>query len=111
MPKTPQNKRLIYVNALVNGKATKALMDTSVTHNFVLEDETKRLKLQASKEGGWLKEVNSAAKPSHGVARGVAIRIGSWKWRVNDTYGRLQDGTRDGLPKEGQGRAHCLSYA
>ena len=52
MPKTPQNKRLIYVNALVNGKATKALMDTSVTHNFVLEDETKRLKLQASKEGG-----------------------------------------------------------
>ena len=52
MPKTPQNKRLIYVKALVNGKATKALVDTSVTHNFVLEDETKRLKLQASKEGG-----------------------------------------------------------
>ncbi|RVW49002.1 hypothetical protein CK203_081012 [Vitis vinifera] len=62
MPKTPQSKGLMYVEALVNGKATKALVDTGA-HNFVSEDEARRLELQASKEGGWLKAVNSA--PSH----------------------------------------------
>ena len=51
VPKTPQSKGLMYVEALVNGKATKALVDTGVTHNFVSKDETKRIKLQASKEG------------------------------------------------------------
>lgn len=35
VPKMPQRKGLIYVEALVNRKATKALVDTSVTHNFV----------------------------------------------------------------------------
>ena len=81
MPKTPQNKGLMYVEALVNRKATKALVDTGATHNFVSQDEAKRF--QASKEGGWLKAVNSTAKPSHGVARGVAMHIGSWKGRVD----------------------------
>ena len=52
MPKTPQRKWLIYVEALLNRKATKSLVDTSATHNFVSEDEAKRLKLQASKEEG-----------------------------------------------------------
>ena len=77
VPKTPQSKRSMYVEALVNGKATKALVDTGVTHNFVSEDETKRLELQASEEEGWLKAINSTIKPSHGVALGVAMHIGS----------------------------------
>lgn len=37
------NKRLIYVEALVNGKPTKAMV---VTLNFVLEHEAKRLELK-----------------------------------------------------------------
>ena len=45
MFKTPQSKRLMYVEALVNEKATKALVDTGVTHNFVSEDEARRLEL------------------------------------------------------------------
>ena len=79
VPKKPQSKRLMYVDTLVNGKATKALVDIGATPNFVSEDETKRLELQASKEGGWLKVVNLVAKPSHGVARGVDMHIGSWE--------------------------------
>ena len=72
----------MYVEALVNGKATKALVDTGATHNFVSEDEAKRLKLQASKKGGWLKAVNSTVEPSHEVARRVAMHISSWEGRV-----------------------------
>ena len=75
IPKTPQSKGLMYVEALVNGKATKARVDTGATHNFVSEVEAKRLELQASKEGGWLKAVNSTVKPLHGVARGVTMHI------------------------------------
>ena len=52
MPKMPQSKGLMYVEALVKGKTTKALVDTGSPHNFVSEDEAKRLELQASKEGG-----------------------------------------------------------
>ncbi|RVW50369.1 RNA-directed DNA polymerase-like [Vitis vinifera] len=91
MPKTPQSKGLMYVEALVNGKATKALVDTGAIHNFVSEDEARRLELQASKEGGWLKAVNSAAKPSHGVARGVTMHIGSWERRVDFTVAPMDD--------------------
>ena len=65
----PQSKGLVYVEAKVNGVITKAIVDTSDTHNFVLEEEASRLKLQTSKETGWLKAVNSAAKPSQGVAQ------------------------------------------
>ena len=75
----------MYVKALVNGKATKALVATSVFHNFVLEDEAKRLELQASKEEGWLKAVNSASKPSHREAHWVAMHISSWKGIVDFT--------------------------
>ncbi|KAL6326371.1 hypothetical protein AAG906_007876 [Vitis piasezkii] len=91
MPKTPQSKGLMYVEALVNGKATKALVDTGATHNFVSEEEARRLELQASKEGGWLKAVNSAAKPSHGVARGVTMHIGSWEGRVDFIVAPMDD--------------------
>ena len=65
----PESKGLMYVQAEVNGMSTKAMIDTGATHNFVSEEEERRLKLQTSKEAGWLKAVNSAAKPSQGVAR------------------------------------------
>ena len=48
----PQRKGLMYVEAKVNGVITKAMVDTSVTHNFVSKEEVRRLKLQTSKEAG-----------------------------------------------------------
>ncbi|RVW89574.1 hypothetical protein CK203_043558 [Vitis vinifera] len=91
VPKTPQSKGLMYVKALANGKTTKALVDTGVTHNFVSEDETQKLELQESKEGVWLKAVNSAAKPSHGVAPRVVMHIGSWEGRIDFTVAPMDD--------------------
>ncbi|XP_034704180.1 uncharacterized protein LOC117928400 [Vitis riparia] len=81
----------MYVETLVNGKATKALVDTGATHNFVSKDEAKLLELQASKEEGWLKAINSAVKPSHGVACGVAMHISSWEGMVDFTVAPMDD--------------------
>ncbi|RVW13292.1 hypothetical protein CK203_103430 [Vitis vinifera] len=70
VPKTPQSKRSMYVEAL---------------------DEAKRLELQASKEGGWLKAVNSTAKPSHEVARGVTMHIRSWEGKIDFIVAPMDD--------------------
>ena len=48
----------------MNGISTKAMVDTGATLNLFLEEVAKRLKLQISKEVGWLKAVNFAVKPS-----------------------------------------------
>ena len=86
-----QSKGLMYVQAEVNGMSTKAMIDTGATHNFVSEEEARRLKLQTSKEAGWLKAVNSAAKPSQGVAREVTTKIGPWEGKVNFTVVPMDD--------------------
>ena len=51
----------------------------------------RRLKLKTSKEAGWLKGVNSAAKPSQGVAGGVTMKIGPWEGKVDFTVAPMDD--------------------
>ncbi|KAL6315079.1 hypothetical protein AAG906_030933 [Vitis piasezkii] len=76
-------------------------VDTGATHNFVSEDEAKRLKLQTSKEGA-ITQSSSQSDYAH--------RLMGRKGRFHSgTHGRLQDGTRDGLPIKGQGRATTFS--
>ncbi|RVW84955.1 hypothetical protein CK203_039566 [Vitis vinifera] len=42
VPKTPQNKGLMYMEAHVNSKPTKAMVETGATHNFVSMEEAPR---------------------------------------------------------------------
>ncbi|ERM93990.1 hypothetical protein AMTR_s00136p00064270 [Amborella trichopoda] len=81
-PKAP-NKGLMYVEAQINEKTTKATIDTSATHNFVSKDEANRLGLQIVKETGWVKAVNSEAQPIHGTPHGVNICQGPWSGKVD----------------------------
>ena len=89
--KQPQNKGLMYVEAQVNGLSAKAMIDTGATHYFVSEEEARRLKIQTSKEAGWLKAVNSTAKPSQGVARGVTMKIGPWEGKIDFIVAPMDD--------------------
>ncbi|KAH7843139.1 hypothetical protein Vadar_013087 [Vaccinium darrowii] len=82
---------LMFVEMCVNGKPTRALVDIGATHNFVSVEEAKRLGLKPTKEAGWLKAVNSEAKPLLGVARGVDIRIGSWDGKIDLTVAPMDD--------------------
>ena len=89
--KMPKIKWQMYVEALINRKTTKALVDIGVTHNFVSKNKANKLELQASKGEGWLKAVNSIAKPSHGEACEVAMCIGSWERMVDFTMAPMDD--------------------
>ncbi|XP_043700305.1 uncharacterized protein LOC122651025 [Telopea speciosissima] len=80
---TTSQKGLMYVEVHINGKPSRAMIDTGATHNFVSMEEAKKLGLKVSKEGGWLKAVNSQARPIECVARGVEMSIGTWKGTVN----------------------------
>ena len=50
-----------------------------------------KLEFQASKEEGWLKAINSVAKPSHEVAGRVTMYIGSWEGRVDFIMAPIDD--------------------
>ncbi|CAL2267189.1 unnamed protein product [Prunus armeniaca] len=74
-----QAKGVMFVDAMVNGKTTRCLVDTGASHNFMSVQEAKRLGCRVSKEAGSMKTVNSTAKPIDGVARGVELHIATWK--------------------------------
>ena len=73
----------MHVEATINGKRAQALIDTGASHNFIKVDEAKRLGLKVEKSDGWLKTVNSEAKPLSGVARDVELHLGPWRGKAN----------------------------
>ncbi|ESQ29743.1 hypothetical protein EUTSA_v10024067mg, partial [Eutrema salsugineum] len=57
------SKGLMYVEAQINGKIARVMVDTGATHNFMATDEARRLEIQWDKWEGWLKTVNAKAQP------------------------------------------------
>ncbi|KAK2990721.1 hypothetical protein RJ640_003789 [Escallonia rubra] len=82
---------LLYVEAKLNGKPTQVMVDTGATHNFVTMEEAKRLGLKVVGGEGWLKSVNTNAKPLHGVARQVEMCLGSWRGLVDFSVAPMDD--------------------
>ncbi|GJT21152.1 retrovirus-related pol polyprotein from transposon TNT 1-94 [Tanacetum coccineum] len=76
-------KGLQYVEATINGVKVCALVDSGATHNFVADDEAKRLGINATKGSGTIKAVNSLAKAIHGVAKDVWGKIGEWEGMID----------------------------
>ncbi|GJU13413.1 putative retrotransposon gag domain, aspartic peptidase domain protein [Tanacetum coccineum] len=69
--------------ATINGVKVRALIDSGATHNFVADDEAKRLGINATKGSGTIKAVNSPAKAIHEVAKDVRAKIGEWEGTIN----------------------------
>ncbi|CAL8996076.1 unnamed protein product [Prunus brigantina] len=86
-----QAKRVMFVDAMVNGKTTHYLVDTGALHNFMSMQEVKRLGCRVSKEAGSMKTVNSTAKPIDGVARGVELHIATWNGVVDFSVISMDD--------------------
>ncbi|KAK2979891.1 hypothetical protein RJ640_023962 [Escallonia rubra] len=84
-------KGLLYVEAKLNGKPTKVMVDTGATHNFVTREEATRLGLKVVGGGGWLKSVNTDAKPLQGTARQVEMCLGTWRGLVDFSVAPMDD--------------------
>ncbi|GAV83489.1 LOW QUALITY PROTEIN: gag-asp_proteas domain-containing protein, partial [Cephalotus follicularis] len=72
----------MFVETTIGGQPIKALVDTGATNNFISEDMGKRLCLKAYR-GGYIKAVNSKAKPLIGIAKDVGMNIGEWNGLVS----------------------------
>ena len=83
IPANVQEKWFMHVKAIINRKWAQALIDTEVSHNFIKVDEAKRLELKVEKMDGWLKTMNSEAKPLSGVMRDVELHLGPWRGKAN----------------------------
>ena len=80
---TPAKKWLMYVSTSINGHPVRALLDTGAMHNFISENEAKRLGLKVTKERGTMKAVNSPAKPIAGTTQGVCVTLGTWSEKLD----------------------------
>lgn len=81
--KESKANELMYVDIMLNGKSTCAMLDTGATHNFVSDREARRLGLKLEKDPSRMKAVNSVARPIAGQAKGVSIKLGSWEGKTN----------------------------
>ena len=76
--KTIQSKGLLYVEAFVNSKGVRAMVDSGATNNFVALREVERLGLTIAECSSRLKAVNSQAKPINGSAV-AKLKVGEWE--------------------------------
>lgn len=80
-----------FVVSKVNGFDSKALLDTSASHNFLEVGKAKRFGITYTKEHGLLKTVNSAATPIFRVSRGVKVHIGEWGGPIDLSVLKMDD--------------------
>uniref|UniRef100_A0A803MT59 Ty3 transposon capsid-like protein domain-containing protein n=1 Tax=Chenopodium quinoa TaxID=63459 RepID=A0A803MT59_CHEQI len=82
---------LMFVDTLVNGRASKALVDCGASHNFITEKEAMKLGIKYTKEPGRIKTVNTSPVPILGVAHKVPICLGQWSGTINLTVVHMDD--------------------
>ncbi|XP_047335495.1 uncharacterized protein LOC124939022 [Impatiens glandulifera] len=81
----------MFVEAVIEGKRVKALVDTSATHNLMREGVAKALGLHINQSRGTIKSVKSKAKPVAGEAKDMKIQIGDWNEKVSFSVIPLDD--------------------
>ncbi|KAK8640681.1 hypothetical protein V6N13_008433 [Hibiscus sabdariffa] len=86
-----ETKGLLFADVAINGKATRAMVDTGASHNFISPEEATRLGVKVTGGKGSIKAVNSATKPIHGIAQKVKTDIGTWSDHLNFSIVPMDD--------------------
>uniref|UniRef100_A0A803N1F8 Reverse transcriptase/retrotransposon-derived protein RNase H-like domain-containing protein n=1 Tax=Chenopodium quinoa TaxID=63459 RepID=A0A803N1F8_CHEQI len=82
---------LRFVEALVNGKASRALVDTGASHNLIAKEEASKLGVNYAKKPGTLKTINASPMLIPGVSKKVPRRLGGWSGTVDLTIVNMDD--------------------
>ncbi|KAK8663978.1 hypothetical protein V6N13_083783 [Hibiscus sabdariffa] len=90
LKKEPE-RGLMYVNLIIGGKASRALVDTGATDTFISPKEAKRCGLTITKDVGQMKAVNSAASSICGSAKKVVVKLGPWEGNMDFTVTSMDD--------------------
>ncbi|CAM8925756.1 unnamed protein product [Rhodiola kirilowii] len=86
-----QDRGLLFVDMVLKGQHTLAMLDTGATLNFLSIEEAARLGVKGTGGKGSVKTVNSPPKPILGVVRGVETRVGTWAGRLDFTIVPMDD--------------------
>lgn len=81
----------MYVDTIVKGQPATTMLDTGATHNFIDEKEAMRLGLEITRGQGVINVVNSEAKPTAGIARGVDVKINHWQGTLDFIVAPMDD--------------------
>ncbi|XP_068657943.1 uncharacterized protein [Aristolochia californica] len=85
------SRELLFITLKLAGHTIKAMVDTGTTHNFLSEEEARRLRIRGEKDGSKMKAVNSAACEVQGIAKNVPVVIGKWVGFLNFTIVGMDD--------------------
>ena len=82
----------MFVDATINSRSSKStLVDSGVTHNFIADQEARRLGLTIGKDPGNMKAVNFEALPIVGVSKRVPFKLGAWTGELDLVEVRMDD--------------------
>ena len=81
----------MYVEVVLNGKTTSAMVDTGTADTFISPEKVKRCGIKVTKDCGQMKAVNSPASAICGSSKNVMTKLGPWEGGINFTVSPMDD--------------------
>ncbi|XP_068655754.1 uncharacterized protein [Aristolochia californica] len=84
-------RELLFISLTLAERTVRAVVDTGATHNFLSEEEARRLNIRGEKDGSKMKAINSALREVQGNSKNVPVEIGKWVGFLNFTIVVVDD--------------------
>ena len=82
----------MFIDATINSRPSKSnLIDSSATHNFIVDQEAQRLGFTIEKDPEKMKAVNFEALPIMEVSKRVPLKLEPWLGEMDLVMVRMDD--------------------